>query len=108
MRYVYAVICIISIFTNGETEAQTSLAHYSTASGVRSGFGAHGLKGMGYVFLTTQLVHLDIVSSASYISTALDPHITRAQFIPIIPNSAEELDHNIPGGSGFPEGRTYV
>lgn len=64
---------------------------------------------MGCVFLTTQLVHLDTMGSASCISTpALDPHITRAQSIPITPNSAEDLDHNISGGSGFPEGRTYV
>lgn len=55
-------------FTNGETETQTSLAHYSTASGVGSGIGAHGLKGMGYVFLTTQLVHLGAMGCASCIS----------------------------------------
>lgn len=31
MRYVYAINCVISISPMGETEAQTSLAHCSTA-----------------------------------------------------------------------------
>lgn len=77
-------------------------------SDIGSVSGAHGLKGLGYVFLTTPLCTRYSMDSASYISIpALDPHTTRAQFIPITPNLSEDLDHKIPGGSRFPEGMAF-